>query len=161
MSFDSPLCACLRRSLTGLLAVVALVAQMMAPPMAHANAGGDLGSDWIEICADAGPVLVRLRDDGSVEKRAPTSPAHGSCPKCLTCVTCAGVAGIDPGVTVMDCAGVFAASLKRHMAEAVAFVSKAWQRPMTRGPPCGPQYKNEMARAGHVKTANPKEGGAL
>ncbi|WP_412551745.1 hypothetical protein [Shimia sp. MIT910701] len=161
MSFDSPLCACLRRSLTGLLAVVALVAQMLAPPMAHANVGGDLGSDWIEICADAGPVLVRLRDDGSVETRAPTSPAPGSCPKCLTCVTCAGVAGIDPGVTLMDGAGVFAVSVRNDMAGEIVCVSKAWQRPMTRGPPCAPQNKTTLARAGHVMTANPTEGGAL
>ena len=161
MSFDSPLCACLRRSLTGLLAVVALVAQMMAPPMAHANAGGDLGSDWIEICADAGPLMVRVREDGSVDKRAPISPAHGSCPKCLTCVTCAGVAGIDPAVAVMDGADVFAVSVRNDMAGAIVFVSKAWQRPMTRGPPCAPQNKTTLARAGHVMTANPTEGGAL
>jgi len=161
MSFDSPLCACLRRSLTGLLAVVALVAQMLAPPMAHANAGGDFGGDWIEICADTGPVLVRVRKDGSVEKRAPQSPTHGACPKCLTCVSCAGVAGVDPGVVALIGAGVFAVSLRCDMMGAVAFVSKAWQRPMTRGPPRVPQNRTTLARVGHVMTANPTEGGAL
>lgn len=161
MSFDSPLCVCLRRSLTGLLAVVALVAQMLAPPMAHATAGAKPAGDWIEICADAGPVLVRLRDDGTVEKRAPQSPTHGACPKCLTCVTCAGVAGVDPGAVELSSVDVFAVSLMSDMAEAVAFVSKAWQRPMTRGPPCAPQNKTTLARAGHVMTANPTEGGAL
>jgi hypothetical protein len=161
MPFDAVLYTRLCRSFTGLLAVLALVMQMMVPPMAHANAGGDLGNDWIEICADAGPVLVRLRKDGSVEKRAPTSPAHGSCPKCLTCVTCAGVAGVDPGVAVIDGAGGFAVSVRNGMAGAIVFVSKAWQRPMTRGPPCAPRNKTTLARAGHVMTANPTEGGAL
>ncbi|MFY0661555.1 MAG: hypothetical protein JXR15_13775 [Shimia sp.] len=161
MFSDSPICACLIRSLTGLLAVVALVAQMMTPAMAHAAAGGDLGGDWIEICADAGPVMVRLREDGTVEKRAPQSPAHGACPKCLTCVTCAGVSGIESGVVALDAADGFAMPVAVCEADSVVFVSKAWERPMTRGPPCGPQYKNEMARAGHVKTANPTEGGAL
>lgn len=161
MYHDSPLCACLRRSLTGLLAVVALVAQMMAPPMAHARAAAQLGGDWIEICADAGAVLVRVREDGSVEKRAPQSPAHGSCPKCLTCVSCAGAAGVDPGVVVKDGVGVFAVSLRSDMVGAIVFVSKAWQRPMTRGPPCAPQIRTTLARVGHVMTANPTEGGAL
>lgn len=161
MSFDSPFRACLNRSLIGLLAVVALVAQLMAPPMAHARSGDDLGADWIEICADAGPVLVRLLDDGTVEKRAPQSPAHGSCPKCLTCVTCAGVTGIDSGVVALDTADAFAMPVALGEVVSVVLVNTAWERPMTRGPPCVPQYKNEMARAGHVMTANPTEGGAL
>ncbi|WP_299427113.1 DUF2946 family protein [uncultured Shimia sp.] len=161
MSSDSPTCARLSRSLTGLLAVVALVVQMMVPQMAHANASGDQSGDWIEICADAGPVMVRLREDGSVEKRAPQSPSHGGCPKCLTCVTCAGVSGIDAGVVALGAADGVAMSVVVCKADSAVFVSKAWERPMTRGPPCGPQYKNEMARAGHVMTANPTEGGAL
>lgn len=161
MSSDSPICTCLSRSLTGLLAVVALVAQLMTPTMAHANASVDQSGDWIEICADAGPVLVRLFDDGTVEKRAPQSPAHGSCLKCLTCVACAGVAGVDPGVVVLNDAVAFALPLQGDISGAVVFLSKAWERPMTRGPPCAPQYKNEMAHSGHVMTANPTEGGAL
>ena len=161
MSSDSSICTCLSRSLTGLLAVVALVAQLMTPTMAHANASGDQSGDWIEICADAGPVLVRLLDDGTVEKRAPQSPAHGACPKCLTCVTCAGVAGVDPGVVAFVEAVAFALPLLSDMSGAAVFVSKAWERPMTRGPPNAPQYKNDLARAGHVMTANPTEGGAL
>ncbi len=161
MSFDSPICACFSRSLTGLLAVVALVVQMMTPAMAHATAGGALGADWIEICADAGPVMVRLLDDGTVEKRTPQSPAHGACPKCLTCVTCAGVTGLDSGVVALDAADAFAMSVALGKTDSVVFVSKAWERPMTRGPPCAPQYKIEMARAGHLMTANPTEGGAL
>lgn len=161
MSFDSPLCACLRRSLTGLLAVVALVAQMMVPPMAHATLRGDLSGDWVEICADDGPVLVRLRDDGSVEKRAPASPAHGSCPKCLTCMACATNAALDPGTVALD--GKVQQVLAQVIVtgDATRILSKAWQRPMTRGPPCAVQYMIEMARAGHVMTANPIEGGAL
>ena len=161
MSSDSSICTCLSRSLTGLLAVVALVAQLMAPAMAHTQAGNDFGSGWIEICADAGPVLVRLLDDGTVEKRTPQSPTHGSCPKCLTCVTCVGLTGVDPGVVALDGMTAFALPLQSDTSDAETFVSKAWERPMTRGPPLAPQYKNEMARAGHVMTATPTEGGAL
>ncbi|WP_283427278.1 DUF2946 family protein [Shimia sagamensis] len=161
MSFESPANSRLGRSLIGLLAVVGLVLQLVSPTMAHARSGADVGADWIEICAEAGPVFVRLLDDGTVEERTPQSPAHGGCPKCLTCVTCAGVAGIDPGVSTIDGSVAFAALLAIDEADVAVFVSKAWERPMTRGPPLAPQRKNEMARVGHVMTANPTEGGAL
>lgn len=161
MFIESPAFARIARSMIGALAVVALVGQLLLPAMAHASMGTDVGGEWIEICADAGPVLVRLRDDGTVEKRAPQAPGHGTCPKCLTCVTCATMVGINPGDVVPVGVATVACALGRVGDESVVFVSTTWNRPMTRGPPCVTQYKNEMARAGHEMTATLTMGGAL
>ncbi len=161
MCTESPVLAHLVRSVIGVMAVVALVGQLLAPSMAHAAAGTTLGDDWIEICADTGPVLVRLRDDGTVEKRAPQTPSHGTCPKCLTCVTCAGVTGMEPVLITLTGFAPVAFALAGGSETGAVFVREAWERPMTRGPPCVPQEKNEMARAGHVMAVTLKTGGAL
>ncbi len=149
------------RSVIGMLAVLALVVQSLSPAMAHDSQSGD-GGMWMEICADTGPVLVRLREDGTVAQgEAPAAP-HGQCPKCLTCTLCT----VDAAAVLRAPeVRVGAGDLRRtHFVTArlCDVLEYAHVRPMTRGPPAATPVKMNAARDGRAMPVTPiQEGGAL
>lgn len=73
----------LARPLAGLMAVLALLIQFVLPSWVQASA---LSWDtMIEICSEAGPVLIRLDSEDTPD--APGS--NDACPKCQSCAICA------------------------------------------------------------------------
>lgn len=111
----------LRRS-SALLAVVALLLQLLLPGIARAANG-----DWIEICSESGPVLIQVD--------AEPGSSDAVCPKCKDCVLCAAaVPGVSTSQTWLMLALPATRSLSLTDVE-FSLAETRFQRPLTRGPP--------------------------
>lgn len=125
-----------RRGLAGLLAVFALILQLLAPGVARATNG-----EWVEICSEIGPVLMQI--DVSGDETDQNSP----CPKCKTCTLCAAAVPFAPK---------FGAPVLTNNAEPrdlsltdrrIDLPELRYQRPLTRGPPSATLDMTDRARS--------------
>ena len=122
-------------SVAGLLAVFALILQLLSPGLVRASDG-----EWIEICSELGPVMMQI--DFSADETDQNKP----CPKCETCTLCAAAIPAAPG---------FGASAPANKDEPRTLTLIEWrtdlsgqryQRPQSRGPPTATPDMTDRAR---------------
>lgn len=123
------------RLLAGLMAVLALLIQLVLPSLVHASALSS--GEMIEICSEAGPVLVRL--DSDVTPGAPVS--HEACPNCQSCAICVAGNLIVGGKNHIHSKKIFVTQIVRWNVSQVEQTSNVLKIPMTRGPPIGPSIE--------------------
>jgi DUF2946 family protein len=111
------------RVLTGFLGALALLMQLLVPSFSSAAQ-----SDWIEICAEQGPILVQI-DSGT------GTPVEQDCPKCSSCLLCAvGDAAVDSRAGAVTVPGLLADSGRIRALDVIpARSAPLW--PSGRGPP--------------------------
>ena len=127
------------RLLPGLLGVVLLVLQSVAPLSAHASNS----ANWVEICGEFGATLVQIDPD----RNTPVTP-HTPCKSCSDCVFCAAVhlgkltttalIGLDRALSSL---AVFLV----HQPDVTANAAQFW--PDSRGPPRARPFTYQTANS--------------
>lgn len=141
----------LMRRFAGIMAVLSLMFQLLAPSLASASEG-----DWIEICSDYGTILKQV--DLSDGERPPAS-GHAKCEDCTFCALAAPMS--PPTGPEFDLANASLGKAVRW-AEHVPDGVQRHQWPESRGPPARTQDKNHAVRGPRASTALTFiEGGAL
>ena len=122
--------SCLR-TFAGLMAVVFLMLQLLAPSLASAAKG-----DWIEICSEYGITLaqVNLSDDNTAE-----DSKYSDCKDCTFCALAAPMS--PPTGLEFELSAAFARQAT-GWAEPVAVLVQRYQWPESRGPPVRTQNNN-------------------
>ncbi|WP_240482174.1 DUF2946 family protein [Ruegeria marisrubri] len=136
------------QTLAGVVGVLLLLLQSFLPTLASADEG-----EWMEICSEAGPVLVQVDLEDDSDGTAP-------CPDCASCILCAA-----SGPALMAAAPELArpevvqiGTLQGRDVYKPYNPAQFW--PDNRGPPCASQNRNE--RAPRASTASTQvTGGAL
>jgi Protein of unknown function (DUF2946) len=147
---DAFLRPALLRALSGGLVIFALVFQLLFPVAAQST-----NSDWIEICAEQGPVLIQVDYSGDQPE-----PVSAPCPKCQACALCALADAGDPSIISRVDMHVTVARTDLSKAAQSLIVNPAQYWPDTRGPPVAPQ--NIIERALRASIASIQNiGGAL
>lgn len=114
---------CMRR-LTGLVAVLFLALQLLAPSLASAAKG-----DWIEICSEYGITLVQI---DLTEGESSPGPQHTDCEDCTFC---AFAAPMSPPIGPVFELSADLARQSSRWAEPVVLKMQRYQWPESRGPP--------------------------
>ncbi|SHJ73591.1 Protein of unknown function [Shimia gijangensis] len=141
--------ACVRK-ISGLVAIVFLMLQLLAPSLASAAKG-----DWIEICSEYGIVLQQV--DLSEGERSP-GPQHTDCEDCTFCAFAAPMS--PPIGSEFELSSAYAGQTTRWV-EPVDAQAQRYQWPESRGPPVRTQQKN-AERNSRASQASPyQKGGAL
>jgi hypothetical protein len=123
------------RVLTGLLGALALVLQLLAPSFSSASEG-----EWIEICSEAGAIIVQVDLSGDADQPSPTG---APCPECADCVLCATCDVAAPGaVPVIEARDLRVKPVQPVLQTSVP-VNPAQLWPETRGPPLAPENRIE------------------
>ena len=121
------------QAVAGVLGILLLLLQLVAPSLASAEQG-----EWMEICSEAGAVWVQVTPEDN-------NPDTGPCQDCAHCALCAVTAAaplpqmpqIDPLRFVQNeqwgVHDLYISHKSQHL----------W--PAGRGPPCAPQDRTERA----------------
>lgn len=114
-----PIRSALRR-VGGVLGIVLLVLQLLAPQLAQASEGA-----WIEICAEEGAVWIQMPVEGTDDP----------CPDCGDCLLC--TTAMDGLIPAQDRSAepLHLAASQRTLPEATGPVARHRLWPETRGPP--------------------------
>lgn len=147
---DALLRPALLRALCGGLAIFALVFQLLFPVAAQAN-----NSDWIEICAEQGPVMIQVDYSGDQPE-----PVTDPCPKCQACALCALADVADPSTLSRVDMHVAVGRDDLSKAAQCLIVNPAQYWPDTRGPPVAPRNITERALRASIASIQ-NIGGAL
>ncbi len=136
------------RFLMATAGILALMFQLLLPVVAQAS-----GGDWIEICSEAGPVMMQLdaKDEGDTSDQ---------CPRCKNCTLCVVTASVlNTGFAeIFDADRTQMIAVIWHHPE-LRSVSK-YARPEARGPPRATQYTSDCAPRAAIATPL-NTGGAL
>ncbi|MBT3142496.1 hypothetical protein DS909_03555 [Phaeobacter gallaeciensis] len=132
---DTFLCPALLRAVCSGLAIFAVIFQLLFPVAAQAS-----NSDWIEICAEQGPVMIQVDYSGDEPE-----PVTGPCPKCQACALCALADVTDPSILSRVDVQVAVGRDDLSKAAQCLIVNPAQYWPDTRGPPVAPQNITERA----------------
>ncbi|WP_299351238.1 DUF2946 family protein [uncultured Shimia sp.] len=148
--WNAPLRKPLLRRFAGILAVLSLMFQMLAPSLASASQG-----DWIEICSEYGTVLKQI--DLSNGERPPASE-HIDCEDCTFCAFAAPMSPpIGPEFDLPDASLGMAVRWAELMSDGV----ERYKWPESRGPPAAPQDHNAMRECRASTALTNFQGGAL
>jgi len=138
------------RTFAGLMAILTLVLQLVAPSLASAADG-----EWIEICSEYGIVLQQIDlDEGDL----PSDSGH---PDCQDCTFCAFAAPLSPSSGAgFELSFASANQTSRSkVPEAVSAVRYQW--PESRGPPARHINSNAERNSCVSQASTLIKGGAL
>ncbi|WP_372886269.1 DUF2946 family protein [Shimia sp.] len=137
--------------LAGLMAVFALVLQLLAPSLASATQG-----EWIEICSEYGIVLQQIApEDGTLPSQ---ESGYGDCEDCAFC---AFAAPLSPASGAgFELIAASAAQTSRHGGREVGDDAQ-FQWPESRGPPSAKTFLHAERDPRMSKALTSNKGGAL
>lgn len=138
------------RVLPRLVAILALVLQLLAPSLVSASNG-----EWVEICSEYGVVLQQV--DMSEDERSPgKGPAD-----CLDCTFCALAAPMSPPTGPVFELTAQVARQAARLAEPVAMLGRDYAWPASRGPPVRSQLEFAERESRTSAASFQFQGGAL